>query len=194
MDSNIVSGVIGLVGVLIGGTISWFASLHTTKINIRAQNKVIELQKEKEEKQLQEEKRIYASIILNDFYNALYNSFHKEINKIALPMYKEYQKLLIGLKDELGKDKFEYLYNMYGIIEQIHFSVLNNDLVGYESKIFEESHILNGYKLIKNGIFPSEKIQNIEKMPIEQITKDFLIGETNKEFKDLKECLEKIAK
>ena len=166
MDGNIISVLIPLASVILGSSISWFASIYTTNKNIKAQNDAI-LRNKAEVDRLQKiniyesKKRIYADII-----NALFEAIRVRkkipmagigITPVGLAFNNNYSELIENIGDDIGYMGIVTVNRFYGILEKIR-----HDIIHFNNVTDNITNIDYSYLILLSDFFSDNYIKILE--------------------------------
>jgi len=191
--SGIMNGMINLFCVILGGVITWFASIHTTNKNIKAQNEIIQKNSKEEERKLKKEiyrskKMLYADIIsvLYEAIRVIKNIPLIDVGKIpfGLAFNNNYSELISNISDDIGDLGIITLNRFYGLLEKIR-----NDIMDY--KIQDSTRNLDFLYLVLLVDVFSENYKKIIAMPHEAININSMKAEMTPMYKELVEKLQK---
>lgn len=194
--NNIITAGLGLAGAMIGGYFSYRGSKSATEDSIQAQSKIYEETRVLENRKISENKRTSAKIIYIDFLNAIDEGLNvvkdqskQQVGRAPnlLPMNIVYSAAIVSLSGELDSQELALINRLYGIMEKVRHDIMQLDYI-----IGTYDHIKFDYHILLVEVF-GDRYQEIMKLNLELITKDFIIEQLDRKYKVVFERLRTIG-
>ena len=170
-----------ILGSVIGGLISWFITKNTTQKSINQQSLIQRENIRVQEKDKEKERYINANVVRLDISTAIYQCIRslqttdKMVYMYAMPIYKEYHKVVASLGDRFSLNQLSHIYQIYGLMEKINRDISCLDEKNSNTIYIIRSRLWDLIKMVYGDNYITVLKKEIDNISYEELYNDPLM-------------------